>query len=109
MLYAPGPYSLALGLAEIPYLVVQSIVMVRRCGMGLVLQGRAQGAALHVGMRRMSAEPVGSQSTSPRHPLPCRCTQMQVNITYWAVQFSSTGWKFGYFLLMFSISLLMYT
>lgn len=36
MLYAPGPYSLALGLAEIPYLVFQSIVMVRHRLVGLL-------------------------------------------------------------------------
>lgn len=28
MLYGPGPYSIALGLAEVPYLLVQSLVMV---------------------------------------------------------------------------------
>lgn len=27
-MYAPGPYSLALGLAEVPYLIAQSLVMV---------------------------------------------------------------------------------
>jgi len=28
MLYSPGPYSLALGLAEVPYLIAQALVMV---------------------------------------------------------------------------------
>ena len=33
----------------------------------------------------------------------------QVNIFYWAVEFSSTAWKFFYFLLMFMTALVMYT
>lgn len=36
MLYAPGPYSLALGLAEIPYLIAQAIVMVREAQLAVV-------------------------------------------------------------------------
>lgn len=59
MLYSPGPYSLALGLAEVPYLLLQVLVM--------------------------------------------------VNITYWLVHFSHTAWKYFYFLLLYAITLLMYT
>ncbi|KAL4434347.1 hypothetical protein ABPG75_000788 [Micractinium tetrahymenae] len=59
MLYSPGPYSLALGLAEVPYLLLQVLVM--------------------------------------------------VNMVYWLVHFSHTAWKYFYFLLLYSITLLMYT
>ncbi|KAL6777130.1 hypothetical protein ACKKBF_B20305 [Auxenochlorella protothecoides x Auxenochlorella symbiontica] len=58
-MYAPGPYTLATSIAEIPYLLIQTVIMAA--------------------------------------------------ISYWMVGFDPVAWKFFYFLLIFGLSLTMYT
>lgn len=79
MLYAPGPYSLALGLAEIPYLLIQSIVMVGFVRFVPCIRGAS-------GRGREGAHTTSALSIHT--PL-----FLQVNITYWVVSFSHTAWK----------------
>lgn len=124
MMYAPGPYSLALGLAEIPYLFAQAIVMVSRDGMlaagcssTAVFCAASHGLAAWVLRmpQRQGLPPGDGPGREGRQKLhlmrsPSRIVPgLQVNIFYWAVQFSSTAWKFFFFLLMFMVTLVMYT
>lgn len=96
MLYSPGPYSLALGLAEVcaARLRVPNLLLVRRTC--FPVEKASAGA------------PPKAATLPPRvhHNRRCRpCSPLQVpylllqvivmvNITYWLVHFSHTAWKY---------------
>jgi hypothetical protein len=95
-MYATGPYSLAWGVAEIPWIIVQALLMGEEGWLAPSLQGCCASIwagfpLLLLGGRMPSVE--RERLLPATNSVPC-VFPTAVNIMYWPVHFAYSAWKY---------------